>query len=362
MQTASLETPQTYGVRQLVGACLFDIPRFLWNMRRTRRPGSHPVWVNMRNRNEELTSSMQGSGVKCEWDWTSELHLANVFPVCGKWLCKRALRDFPIVLSESPLNYQVGKRAEVCFVIGHRGPDRFPLLLQTLRSIAGQTDCTVECVVVEQDDEQRIRDRLPEWVQYIHTPLPRSDLAYSRAWALNIGARVARSECLVFHDGDMLVPKDYAKGVLEYHRLGFEIINLKRFIFYLSKIQTEEFFRSGRLPSKLAPGKVLQNLESGGSMGVDREAFWSIGGFDERFVGWGGEDNELWERAQMRRVYPFGFLPMVHLWHAPQSDKHKQDEGGTLDLYRMLCRVPISERVRALRGRTLGEMSGPKMA
>ena len=64
----------------------------------------------------------------------------------------------------------------------------------------------------------------------------------------------------------------------------------------------------------------------------------------------------------MRLVYPFSFLPMVHLWHASQAEKHKRDEGGTLDVYRTLSRIPIAERVRALKCRDLGEMSGPKMA
>ncbi|TFH46826.1 MAG: hypothetical protein E4H01_09320 [Lysobacterales bacterium] len=158
----------------------------------------------------------------------------------------------------------------------------------------------------------------------------------------------------------MLVCEHYAKSILEYHRRGFEFINLKRFIFYLPKVHSEAVFESSRLRIDFTPVKVLQNSQSGGSVGVDREAFWSIGGFDERFVGWGGEDNELWERAQMRRVYPFSFLPMVHLWHAPQPDKYKRDEGNTLDLYRTLSHIPIPERVRALRDRTLGEMSGPK--
>ncbi len=351
---------RTYGLRQRLGALLLDLPGYLWNIFRVQLPRTHPTWVYIRNRNESLITSGQGVGVKCDWQWTSELHLANVFPMFGKWLCRRTLRDFPIILSESPHANGIREKAEVCFAIGHRGRDRLPLLLQTLKSIAGQRSCAVECIVVEQDHEQRIREHLPEWVRYIHTPPPNADMPYSRAWAFNVAARSAQSECLIFHDSDMLVCRDYAKFVLEYHQRGFAFINLKRFIFYLSKAHSNRLSMSGQLHCDSDPEAVLQNSESGGSFGANKSAFWEIGGFDERFVGWGGEDTELWERAQTQHVYPFGYLPVVHLWHARQDEKYMEDDGSAKVLFRKLTKVPVSERIRKLREIRVGELVGPK--
>ena len=352
---------RTYGLRQRLGALLLDLPGYLWHICRVQIPRTHPTWGYIRNRNESLITSGQGVGVKCDWQWTSELHLANVFPMFGKWLCRRTLRDFPVFLSESPHANGVREKAEVCFAIGHRGRERLPLLLQTLRSIAGQRSCAVECIVVEQDGEQRIREHLPDWVRYIHAPPPNADMPYSRAWAFNVAARAAQSECLIFHDGDMLVCRDYAKFVLEYHQRGFAFINLKRFIFYLSKTHSRRLAMSGQLHCDSAPEAVLQNLESGGSFGANKLAFWEIGGFDERFVGWGGEDNELWERAQTQEVYPFGFLPILHLWHAPQQEKYTENEGGAKELFLRLTKVPVSERIRKLKRIRVGELDRPKV-
>jgi N-terminal domain of galactosyltransferase len=352
---------RTYGLRQRLGALLLDMPRYIWNMCRVQFPRTHPTWVHIRNRNEGLIASRQGIGVKCDWQWTSELHLANVFPVFGKWLCRRTLRDFPIVLSESPHDNCIREKADVCFAIGHRGRDRLPLLLRTLESIAGQKSCAVECIVVEQDNEQRIRDHLPKWVSYLHTPPPKSDMPFSRAWAFNVAARAARSECLIFHDGDMLVCRDYAKFVLEYHQRGFAFINLKRFIFYLSMVHSKRLLKSGQLHFGSAPEAVVQNLEAGGGFGADKSAFWEIGGFDERFVGWGGEDNELWERAQTQQVYSFGFLPVIHLWHAPQQERYMESESSAKELFRRLTKEPVSERIRKLKRTRAGELDGPKV-
>lgn len=228
--------------------------------------------------------------------------------------------------------------------------ERLPLLLATLQTIAGQQGCQVECIVVEQDNNRRIEQHLPEWVRYIHTPLLEKDMAYCRSWAFNVGAQAARADLLVFHDNDMLVPAVYARDLLSVHRKGYEGINLKRFIFYLNKSSTD-CICNGKRVEKIRPeiAAIVQNLEAGGSCAIDRRAFFDIGGFDERFVGWGGEDNEFWERAQTRKVYPYGYLPLVHLWHGLQPGKKYPSSAPGVALYQKLSELPVQERIRFLR-------------
>ena len=92
----------------------------------------------------------------------------------------------------------------------------------------------------------------------------------------------------------------------------------------------------------------MQNAEGGGSIGISRQAFFEVGGFDGRFIGWGGEDNEFWERAQTRTVYAYGYLPFVHLWHAPQANALQPNAEGAV-LYRELREQSVDERIRKLR-------------
>jgi hypothetical protein len=271
-------------------------------------------------------------------------------------LMKRALSDHPIARASEP---GVSTAApQVSFIIGHRGEDRIPHLLATLESIAGQRGTSVECLVVEQDTEARIAGRLPTWVRYIHTPPPASEMPYCRSWAFNIGAEHARGAVLVLHDNDMLVPADYSTSILQQISNGIEVVNLKRFIFYLSEQHTRRIFSGKSHLTDEAPLTIVQNLEAGGSIAITRQAYGQIGGMDESFIGWGGEDNEFWERAQTRHVWPYAYLPIVHLWHPAQPGKYDA-RYHTHGHYLELSKIDPEQRSQQLRASPRGMLDGP---
>jgi len=296
------------------------------------------------NRNESLAPAADGTGFKCDWQWTSELDAPRFLPSLGTALMRRALRDHPIHRAAAPAP---SAHPQASFVIGHRGLARLPHLLATLESIAGQAQARVECIVVEQDNEPFIAGSLPAWVQYVHTPLRDRTMPFSRAWAFNEGVRHARSDTLILHDNDMLVPQDYAATVLQRMAQGFDVVNSKRFVFYLTEAHTRAIFEAGSPLTAEAPLAIVQNLEGGGSIGIRLEAYRAIGGFDEAFVGWGGEDVEFWERAGTRRLWPYASLPIVHLWHSAQPGKHTPDSPN-LRLYHERARIDPRQRVQRL--------------
>lgn len=296
------------------------------------------------NRGEALVAAPDGSGFQCDWRWTSELRAARLIPQLGRMLMRRALEDHPIGRADHP---PVSTTPEIAFVIGHRGSDRLPLLLATLETIAAQQGVAVECIVVEQDVEARIRDALPPWVRYVHTPLRRANQPFCRSWAFNVGVEHASSDAVILHDNDMLVPLDYAATIKARLSQGWEVVNLKRFIFYLTRAHTARLLSARGDPSGESPESIIQNLEGGGSIAVSRRSYLAIGGFDEAFEGWGGEDVEFWERALTRRVWPYGSLPLVHLWHGPQPGKSDPNAPG-LELYRQRAAIAPSTRIQRL--------------
>jgi hypothetical protein len=306
-------------LRQFLGALVYDGLRFERAVRGR--------WPSMHNRRETITVDDRG-GVRCEWQWGSDV------------------REWPIRFAEAPA--PLGS-PEVSFVIGHRGRSRLPQLLTTLRTVAAQAGVAVECVVVEQCHQREIEGELPPWVRYLHQGVS-AGAAYGRAAAFNAGAAAASAQILVLHDNDMLVPERYALEVVAGVQRGWEALDLKRFIFYLDERDSAGLMAGSGLTLREHPGVITQNVH-GGSIAITRAAYEAVGGFDEEFVGWGGEDNELWERIETRRATRFGYLPMIHLWHPPQAEKQQGRAAPGVARYWSMAGVPAEKRIADLLAR-----------
>src|SRR3954468_5814063 len=76
------------------GAAVYDLPRYVRNI---HGPGR---WVYLRNRDERLTTDTRGA--RCEWQFTSDLHVAKVFPRASTSIMKTAIREWPIQLRDAP--------------------------------------------------------------------------------------------------------------------------------------------------------------------------------------------------------------------------------------------------------------------
>lgn len=93
------------------------------------------------------------------------------------------------------------------------------------------------------------------------------------------------------------------------------------------------------------------DLETQSSMLVMPRSVWDrIGGMDERFVGWGGEDNALWKAAtvvagQPARIGGNAF----HMWHPPAESKHDgRQYGANLKLWQLYHAARTEEDLRRI--------------
>ena len=192
--------------RHTIGALLYDWPRY----RRVMKDGR---WILYRNREERIATD--GRGVRCEWRFASDLHIAKVFPSLGTRLMQAAFDEWPVTLRDTPFG---DRPPVVSFGIGHSGIERLPHLLLTLRSIAGQDGVPVECIVVEQAAAPEAEGKLPPWVRYVFL---KSQEPYNRAATFNAGAAVAHAGIVIPHDNDILVPSRYAAEVTARVAEGF---------------------------------------------------------------------------------------------------------------------------------------------
>jgi hypothetical protein len=180
----------------------------------------------------------------------------------------------------------------------------------------------LEVIVVEQDTASRL-DALPFGTAcFAYSPGP-----FNKSWGLNVAARRARNPILVAGDADVIVPHTLADAV-ELCRRGVAAVKPYREIIDLTPEETK-LVRAGAW--NLAPARAKDAPRSregeqefivfaGGLFVIRRDAYLGIGGFDERFLGWGGEDDAMSAKIRRMRI-PIAEIdaqPALHLWH-PRS-------------------------------------------
>lgn len=319
-------------LRQTLGAMLIDLPRAWPKL-------NADDWPLICNRNDIVETCHSPNGVRFEHPGTSELHISKILPWVGKKLSTVAFQKWPVRLAD---DVEFSETPEVSFVIPHRGTDRAPLLEMTIRSIAAQTERSIECLVVEQCERSELTN-LPDNTRLIHTPHPIENESWHKCFAFNEGVRQARGDIIICHDGDILVPENYVSEIRRHFNLGCEVVYPQRFLFYLQQKQTERIVQSQGMPpdGKLSLDMIKQNWR-GGTLAIQKTAYEKVGGFDESFTNWSGEDTEFYDRCETLNGWMFGYIPFIHLWHAPQA--------GRVD----------SEKLRAQHQFTQSKLSKPR--
>jgi len=202
-------------------------------------------------------------------------------------------------------------------------PDRRENLFAVLAWLA-QTP-GYEVIVVEQDALPRLSGDLPHpncRVVFAYNPGP-----FNKAWGLNIGARNAESQVLIFNDADVIAHGMLSMSVAlcqnnycfvkPYRRL----VDLTPGETAQVRIGHHDFMperNADELPNRGGVAEVI--VLCGGLFLIRRDAFAHLGGWDERFRGWGGEDDALTYKVQRSRLSTVELdeRPALHLWH-PRS-------------------------------------------
>ena len=289
-------------LRQRLGALAYDWPRFL-------RHGLRGDANLMRNRGETHRQRRTRGAVRLDVYAPSCIWRMSIRGTHGR-CCAARLATWPIVLRD-----RAGRRPtrrQVSFLIGHRGLERLPNLLATLRSIAGQSEAAIECIVIEQSAATRDRDRRCRRGCAISTrPWRRASTTAARPPSTQ-RCRSRAATCSSRTTTTCSCRKRYAAEVLARVKEGGQFIDLEA-LHLLSDGRNARRSRRSAAPDHVA---TMRRTSRAAASPRRKRPISPIGGFDEDFVGWGGEDLEFWERARAYgRVYEFGYLPLLHLWH-----------------------------------------------
>ena len=143
------------------------------------------------------------------------------------------------------------------------------------------------------------------------------DAMFRKSWAMNVGFRQATGDMLVFHDADIIAPEGMLEAIAERLGPGCPAVKPSYSVVDTSFEQAVRLRSRGQSASRriLAEAGRLRNAP-GGSIAVTRRQFVKVRGFNEKFVGWGGEDDEFLLRLRAHGENPPDLgCKLLHIWH-----------------------------------------------
>ncbi|WP_019435819.1 glycosyltransferase [Streptomyces sp. AA0539] len=221
--------------------------------------------------------------------------------------------------------------ADVLIVVPFRdrGPGGMRLrnLMACLQALSDQSVSRhrYQVTVVESDDRPRWRQVIEPLVDsYLFAEKPGQ---FNKSWAVNAGVvhSPGQSDVICILDADALVDRDFvARNVARLRRPGTGGHLPYRDMQCLDPAATSAAIRQ-RVVRGVADvdAEVLRAFSVRRPVGcclwVRASAFHAVGGMDERFEGWGGEDNDFAYRFDIFNALDSYHDPLLHMYHPASS-------------------------------------------
>ena len=135
---------------------------------------------------------------------------------------------------------------------------------------------------------------------------------FNKSWCINVAVKQAKSNNILVIDADMLFGDTYFEEVLKFAQL-----NTQYFSGYHDIIC---------LPGRDNPATRVKKYDSiqaaGGAWFINKDFFNKVGGMNENYFGYGGEDNDMWLRVSniLQDIKSISY-PLTHQYH----HWHQQD-------------------------------------
>lgn len=226
------------------------------------------------------------------------------------------------------------------FVIGFRyKPDRMNLLRRTLDWINSFKE--VEVLLIEQDKHSKI-EHLDLKCKHIFIE---SDKPYNRSWAFNVAIKRAKSNIIIFGDSDLIMEHNqFISGINALNE--YDMVSPYHKVIDLTPEETNTPIQNILTINRVGRGETdNQKINiSGGIAMFKKDSIIKIGGWNEDFIGWGAEDDEMTIRVKKYLKWTELKGTCYHLYHSRTAPDQKNYHHN-LNLLNKIANLTDNQRV-----------------
>lgn len=258
-----------------------------------------------------------------------------------------------------------------------RRPRHLALVLESI-AVQRNVPQNFEVIVADDGSEDGTADVVASFAAHTDVPVrfttqPHDGFRLARV--RNNAARLARGRYLLFVDGDCILPPWHLASHLRRRRPGGALLGYcGRLSEQDSRLLVPENLAVANVAGMLTADEIRSLIRrhrrarwhtlirhptkprlAGGDFGVWRSDFEAVNGFDERFVGWGQEDDDLGLRLRAAGVRLESILDLtwsLHVWHPTDATATPRwQDGGNVRYFHRLgkltaCRAGLESRGR----------------
>lgn len=246
-------------------------------------------------------------------------------------------------------------------------------LNKVLNALAHQTIPPYEIIVADDGSTEETARIVEIWKKSQRTPINhvwQVDEGFQAAKIRNKAVACSTGDYLIFLDGDCLPLKHFTARHLKLAQRGNFVAGNR---ILLSKNITNTILQSQESPSDWSIGDWMKHRATGDcnrflpllclpiprswsskkwrnvktcNLGVWKDDFISVNGFDEAYQGWGYEDSDLvirlLKKGVRRKIGQF-CVPVIHLWHEQISRSNESENWQRLQ-QRLICAQTQAQR------------------
>ncbi len=229
-------------------------------------------------------------------------------------------------------------------------------LLKCLVSLNSQSFLPDEVILTDDGSQENIKQIVmsnPVSFRFKLIFCQQADIGFRLSRCKNNGIRQASNEIIVFFDQDIITTKNYLKVIADnikpniylvslpvrtslnqFNNLSLDIVSSFNYNSIITQQQhaklSKQYFKEQLyyLLHKLGLRKRGVKIR-GGCFAIYKTNLVKINGFDEKFISWGNEDDDLGKRLGnigINGKYPFKHEYSIHLYHPENHDGTRKNE------------------------------------